>query len=100
RPALLGIRVSCAWSEKIGYRTSLVPAQGRRVSPRDKHLLYKERYTIEGARKYLELRAKPERRPPEIKKDYAASVQGELFPNSPILDEIRRTLTEILKILR
>lgn len=62
-----------------------------------KRLLYEKRYTIEGARKYLEGRprsiaSKPAPRP---------HVQGELFVgNSALYQEIRRELTQILDIFK
>ena len=66
-----------------------------------KHLLYEKRYTIEGARKYLELRAKAEaRRAHEVKPEHAKAQQGELFLNSQTAEEIRRQLKEILNLLR
>lgn len=59
-----------------------------------KRLLYEERFTIEGARKFLQHRPKrvPARSP--------AAAQGELFgtPRSEI-DHIRRELREILRLL-
>ncbi|MCW5980047.1 MAG: MerR family transcriptional regulator [Bryobacteraceae bacterium] len=61
-----------------------------------KRLLYEERFTIEGARKYLGQRAKKAApKPPK------PSSQGELFDATPgALDEIRRELREILKLLQ
>ena len=64
-----------------------------------KRLLYEKRYTIEGARKYLESRPKPEKRPPELKTERGRLSQGELFPQPKVLDDIKKQLTEILKIL-
>lgn len=64
-----------------------------------KRLLYEERFTIEGARKFLSQRTKkiPTKTvaaPPPVK-------QGELFGLSPqTVDEIRRELTQILEILQ
>lgn len=61
-----------------------------------KHLLYDKRYTIEGARKWLETRGKaePAKAAPPVK-------QGELFPPSqPALDQIRAGLMDILEILK
>jgi DNA-binding transcriptional MerR regulator len=63
-----------------------------------KRLLYEERFTIEGARKYLGQRAK---RPAKAGK---APAQGELFETAAAeattLDDIRRELREILEMLR
>ncbi len=62
-----------------------------------KRLLYEKRYTIEGARKYLQSRPRslaPKAAPPP-------HVQGELFVgNSALYQEIRRELTQILNILK
>jgi DNA-binding transcriptional MerR regulator len=62
-----------------------------------KQLLYDKRYTIEGARQYLEAHAKNGRRerPP------APSGQGSLFPAPPpALREIRDGLAAILDLLK
>jgi DNA-binding transcriptional MerR regulator len=59
-----------------------------------KRLLYEERFTIEGARKFLQHRPKraPARKP--------AAAQGELFGSPPgEMDLIRKELQEILRIL-
>lgn len=63
-----------------------------------KHLLYEKRFTIEGARKAIENRAKaptPQKSPPrEIK-------QAMLFaPPAPDLAPIRRELEDILALLK
>jgi DNA-binding transcriptional MerR regulator len=66
-----------------------------------KRLLYEKRYTIEGARKFLEAR------PREAAGKSSAGVvkkskrsQGDLFNEaSPVLDQIRKELSEILAIL-
>jgi len=63
-----------------------------------KHLLYEKRFTIEGARKAIENRAKaptPQKSPPrEIK-------QAMLFaPPAPDLGPIRRELEDILALLK
>jgi len=65
-----------------------------------KHLLYEKRFTIEGARKWLEDRrktpaaAKPAGGKPEV--------QAELFASPALegLDRVRRELQEILKLLK
>ena len=60
-----------------------------------KRLLYEQRFTIEGARKFLVQRAKKlaPRTPPR-------QTQGELFRASdPVLVEVRRELHEILRLL-
>src|ERR1700694_1088143 len=63
-----------------------------------KRLLYEKRYTIEGARKYLDSR------PREAKENggcaaaaKAARSQGDLFVSAPVLEEIRKELLEILE---
>lgn len=61
-----------------------------------KVLLYEKRYTIEGARKFLESRPRPAvtRTTPNAKR------QGELFGHySEFLSEIRRELVEIVELL-
>jgi DNA-binding transcriptional MerR regulator len=66
-----------------------------------KRLLYEKRYTIEGARKFLDARGKPEvgRAPVEPARK-SKRKQAELFPEgAPVLDQVRRELTEILRLL-
>ncbi|MGP8247185.1 MAG: MerR family transcriptional regulator [Bryobacteraceae bacterium] len=60
---------------------------------RIKHLLYAKRYTIEGARQFLQAdsRAPKQRKPKQS--------QQELFAVDP-LPEIRRELTDILQMLK
>jgi DNA-binding transcriptional MerR regulator len=67
-----------------------------------KQLLYEKRFTIEGARKHLESRNKPEpvraaKRAPKLKK-----VQTNLFPAdpSPALDLVRAELRSIADLLK
>ncbi len=62
-----------------------------------KHLLYEKRFTIEGARKFLDDRA---RRAP--KRVETAPAQAALFPGVPaeLVDWMRRELDEILNLLR
>jgi DNA-binding transcriptional MerR regulator len=73
-----------------------------------KHLLYEKRFTIEGARKWLDNRAKAEstvKSPKGVKASKAAkpvlpAQQPSLFPvPAPILDDIRKELVSILEIL-
>lgn len=69
-----------------------------------KRLLYEKRYTIEGARKYLESRGRDGSVKPQEAAARAAAAanhsQGDLFRNSaPIFDEIRKELKEILTLL-
>ncbi|MCL5744840.1 MAG: MerR family transcriptional regulator [Acidobacteria bacterium] len=61
---------------------------------RIRHLLYEKRFTIEGARQFLQSEGKNSDR-----KRPAARTQQELFPEEPLTD-IRRELAEILKILK
>lgn len=64
-----------------------------------KHLLYERRFTIEGARLYLEANSGQSHtaRPPAP----ARNEQGKLFPATPSgLAEIRRELVSILEILK
>jgi DNA-binding transcriptional MerR regulator len=63
-----------------------------------KRLLYDKRFTIEGARKFLEGRGKPAPAPPRS----AQRKQTGLFPEQVAagsLDEIRQELRAILKLL-
>jgi DNA-binding transcriptional MerR regulator len=64
-----------------------------------KRLLYDKRYTIEGARKYLENRPKAEAKRPQEVKAERTRTQGELFPLPRIFDDIKRELAEILALL-
>ena len=61
-----------------------------------KSLLYEKRFTIEGARRHLDSRVKPDPR----RAVKAEPAQQDLFPQSPILREVKRELAEILEILR
>lgn len=73
-----------------------------------KRLLYEQRFTIEGARKLLESRPKAEpARPAKVAKKPVKTaarvpeIQAGLFmDSSPILDSVKRELTEILAILK
>jgi DNA-binding transcriptional MerR regulator len=70
-----------------------------------KRLLYEKRYTIEGARKYLDARTREggSKSPEGMAKAAAAAAQsqGDLFQNSSrAFEEIRRELKEILTLLR
>ena len=58
-----------------------------------KHLLYNEKFTIEGARRVLKAGKMTEERPREVPR------QEELFPVPDPLPEIRRELSDILKLL-
>jgi len=65
-----------------------------------KRLLYDKRFTIEGARKFLETRTKTEpARAPKLAK--RAKAQGNLFSNaSPLLEKVRKELLEIAEMLK
>jgi DNA-binding transcriptional MerR regulator len=70
-----------------------------------KRLLYGQRFTIEGARKFLEHKPKPEPARAAAKGGKAAPkalrAQAGLFDNSgPVLDAVRKELLDILQILR
>ena len=67
-----------------------------------KRLLYEKRFTIEGARKFLETRAKPEavlRGPKALK---PAKAQADLFPDSSsaLLDTLRKELQALAEMLK
>ncbi len=61
---------------------------------RIKHLLYGQKFTIEGARKALHDKTKP----PAAVKSTPHSGQADLFTSSP-LPEIRKQVSEILQLL-
>jgi len=67
-----------------------------------KRLLYDKRYTIEGARKYLDTRnreAGPRQAESAAKK--TGRSQGDLFQDpAPMLQQLRKELTEILNLLQ
>ena len=69
-----------------------------------KRLLYEKRYTIEGARKYLESKVREGSAKTQEMAARAAAAsshsQGDLFRNPPpIFEEIRKELKEILALL-
>jgi DNA-binding transcriptional MerR regulator len=66
-----------------------------------KRLLYQERFTIEGARKFLETRAKPEAARP-IRVARPKRVQQDLFAAEPppILAKVRAELQAIADLLK
>src|SRR5271169_4130792 len=65
-----------------------------------KRLLYEKRFTIEGARKFLETRVKPGPvRATKLAKP--AKTQGDLFSgSSPLLETVRKELREIADTLK
>jgi DNA-binding transcriptional MerR regulator len=71
-----------------------------------KRLLYEQRFTIEGARKFLESRSKPERVRTAAKPGKRKRVQGDLFDANPALEmapllgKIREELRAIAAILK
>jgi len=68
-----------------------------------KRLLYEKRYTIEGARKFLESRSRevPAKSSGQAAAKANARTQADLFGNpAPILEEIRKELADILQLLR
>jgi DNA-binding transcriptional MerR regulator len=65
-----------------------------------KRLLYEKRFTIEGARKVLESKPKRTGGPPVGQRAQGDRTQGELFSGtSAFYQEVRRELSEILKLL-
>jgi DNA-binding transcriptional MerR regulator len=65
-----------------------------------KRLLYEKRFTIEGARKFLETQDKPDpaRAPRQGKQ---AKAQADLFLDpSPLIDQVRKELRAIVEILK
>jgi len=65
-----------------------------------KRLLYEKRYTIEGARKYLDSRPREASKANGGAAAKAGRSQGDLFVSVPMLEEIRKELLEILELLR
>jgi DNA-binding transcriptional MerR regulator len=66
-----------------------------------KRLLYDKRYTIEGARKFLDSRSRELAAKPSGAAGKAARAQPALFNDpGPVLEAIRKELTEILQLLR
>jgi DNA-binding transcriptional MerR regulator len=65
-----------------------------------KRLLYEQRFTIEGARKFLDSRGKPEPRADKSAK--AAAAQTDLFPDtsSALIDTVRKELRALAEILK
>jgi DNA-binding transcriptional MerR regulator len=66
---------------------------------RIRHLLYDRKFTIEGARKVLADRSEPERSEVALVGKSTPVEQQELFPEINPLPEIRKQLTEILKLV-
>jgi DNA-binding transcriptional MerR regulator len=65
-----------------------------------KRLLYEKRFTIEGARKFLESRGKTEP-PPASKPAKRAKAQRDLFSDSsPVIDVVRKELRAIADMLK
>ncbi len=66
-----------------------------------KRLLYEKRYTIEGARKFLDARPREAAAKAAELPSKRARTQGDLFHDpAPLLEEIRKELLEILTILQ
>ncbi|MGD0435672.1 MAG: MerR family transcriptional regulator [Bryobacteraceae bacterium] len=66
-----------------------------------KRLLYDKRYTIEGARKFLDSRGRENvAKTPDAMTRKTGRPQGDLFQNPALLEEIRKELNAILEILR
>jgi DNA-binding transcriptional MerR regulator len=66
-----------------------------------KRLLYEKRYTIEGARKFLDARSRDgSSKSPRAVAEKPRRSQGDLFVDlTPALENIRKELTEILELL-
>ncbi|HUA21576.1 MAG TPA: MerR family transcriptional regulator [Bryobacteraceae bacterium] len=65
-----------------------------------KRLLYDKRYTIEGARKFLDSRNREAPAKPAAATAKVGRKQADLFGSpAPLLEEIRKELTAILQIL-
>ena len=71
-----------------------------------KRLLYEKRFTIEGARKFLELRGKPEPTASPSKSSKRKKAQTDLFANetagdlAPVLEKVRQELRAIAALLK
>jgi DNA-binding transcriptional MerR regulator len=66
-----------------------------------KRLLYEKRFTIEGARKFLENRGKPEPAARASKAAKASRAQADLFQDSStVLDAVRKELKALVEILK
>jgi DNA-binding transcriptional MerR regulator len=71
-----------------------------------KRLLYDKRFTIEGARKFLETRAKPEVVRAAAKPKRTKKVQGDLFGAeiaqalTPVFETVREELRALAKLLK
>ena len=71
-----------------------------------KRLLYEKRFTIEGARKTLETRGKPAAAPrpskasKPVRLPQGAAQSGLFDGTSPLIDQVRKELQEILAILK
>jgi DNA-binding transcriptional MerR regulator len=66
-----------------------------------KRLLYEKRFTIEGARKYLETRGKPEPAP-RTAKAAKTRAQADLFPDSSsaLIDVVKKELQALADMLK
>jgi len=67
-----------------------------------KRLLYEKRFTIEGARKFLETRGKTEPGRSAAKSSRRKKTQGDLFgvDPAPVLENVRKELRAIADILK
>src|SRR5262245_26107168 len=101
---LLGVEpyVLGYWESEFPSLSPKKPVTGHRLYRRKdvelllriKHLLYEKKFTIEGARQWLQTEARKPQPPKAAKR-----AQQELFADDP-LPEIRRELVEILDILK
>lgn len=102
---LVGVATSVLryWEKEFPALSPKKTGTGRRLYKRRdvelllevKRLLYEKRYTIEGARKYLEKRPKREAQLPS-----RAVSQPALFGAPPALEAIRKELADILELLK
>src|ERR1700761_7552542 len=96
------------WETEFGGLGPRKSGAGHRLYRRQDvgRLLYDQRFTIEGARKFLETRPKAEAASSSAKTAKAASSrtakkQGDLFDDSaPVLELVRKELLDILRLLK
>ena len=99
RPALLGNGIFLTGPEEVGKGHRLYRRKDVELVLEIKRLLYDKRYTIEGARKYLDSRrGRP--RDDQVGGKQTGRPQPALFHDpTPVIQQIRKELTELLEIL-
>jgi len=65
-----------------------------------KRLLYEKRYTIEGARRFLETRERPQPARSGAKRAPKAEQRDLFATSSPVIEKIRKELREIADMLK